>query len=155
MPKVQEHRIEQLGRSKYSAGPPGSASTASSSFDAKQKRLKSRQKQINLGKNTIGYSRYRKLVPKKSRVRGEKKHPWTPNKYKDCSKRAFDGIVRAWRRALHEWDPQPETPSSVISDERSHGKEHEAGPTVSGDTARESVQVEAEENFDFDNDDLL
>jgi len=29
----------------------------------------------------------------------------TPDIHAPCSKRAFDGRVRAWRRALHQWDP--------------------------------------------------
>lgn len=31
-------------------------------------------------------------------------HPRTPDIHKDMSKRQFDGIVKAWRRALHTWD---------------------------------------------------
>lgn len=28
----------------------------------------------------------------------------TPDKHNPCSKRAFDGMISAWRRALHQWD---------------------------------------------------
>lgn len=32
----------------------------------------------------------------------------TPDIRQACSKRAFDGQVRKWRRMLHEWDPEGE-----------------------------------------------
>ena len=34
--------------------------------------------------------------------------PMTPDVRQACSKRAFDGQVRKWRRMLHEWDPEGE-----------------------------------------------
>lgn len=34
--------------------------------------------------------------------------PETPEKDSKCSKRAWDGLVRSWRRKLHQYDP-PET----------------------------------------------
>jgi hypothetical protein len=68
------------------------------------KKLSSRQKQIDYGKNTAGYSLYTAQVPKNQRKRGD--HPWTPNKFQICSKRSWDGQVRKWRRALHKFDPE-------------------------------------------------
>lgn len=73
-----------------------------------QQRIASRQKQIEYGKNTIGYGRYLALVPKKQRKRGQ---PMTPNKYQICSKRSWDGQIRKWRRQLHFYDP-PELSSA-------------------------------------------
>ena len=32
--------------------------------------------------------------------------PMTPDIHAPCSKRAFDGQVRKWRRMLHAWDPE-------------------------------------------------
>lgn len=32
-------------------------------------------------------------------------HPRTPNVHSNKSKRAFSGLVRVWRRALHAYDP--------------------------------------------------
>lgn len=75
------------------------------------KKLASRQKQIDYGKNTTGYSLYTDQVPRFQRVRGD--HPWTPNKFQICSKRSWDGQVRKWRRALHRFDPS----SDSIQDE--------------------------------------
>ena len=34
--------------------------------------------------------------------------PVTPDIHQACSKRAFDGQVRKWRRMLHAWDPVEE-----------------------------------------------
>ena len=41
-------------------------------------------------------------MPRHKRVRGV--HPITPDKTIKMSKRAFDGIVRKWRRQLHHYD---------------------------------------------------
>ena len=32
--------------------------------------------------------------------------PRTPNKYLNCPKRTFDIMLKHWRRALHEYDPE-------------------------------------------------
>ncbi|GAB4822709.1 hypothetical protein N2152v2_009755 [Parachlorella kessleri] len=69
-------------------------------------RIAQRQKQIDLGKNTLGYQRYRQQVPRdKRRARQD---PGTPDVYQIASKRSFDGQVKKWRRMLHEWDPRDE-----------------------------------------------
>lgn len=68
------------------------------------KRLKSRSKQIEFGKNTIGYNAYRARVPKYAvhvyfelrRWREKRKRftdPVTPDIYQVCSKRSWDGQV--------------------------------------------------------------
>jgi len=41
-------------------------------------------------------------VDRNKRKRGD---PQTPDKYASYSKRAWDGLVRVWRRKLHAWDP--------------------------------------------------
>ncbi|KAK9914794.1 hypothetical protein WJX75_000623 [Coccomyxa subellipsoidea] len=75
-------------------------------------RLEQRLRQITYGKNTLGYASYTKAIPKEKRRRPKKgeenTHPTTPDIHQMCSKRAFDGQVRKWRRQLHFWDPKPE-----------------------------------------------
>jgi len=65
--------------------------------------LEQRQKQIDYGHQTLGYLRYRLLVPKDKRSRDD---PRTPKKSQACSKRSWDGQIKKWRRDLHQWDPE-------------------------------------------------
>eukprot|EP00741_Cyanophora_paradoxa_P023829 tig00021623_g23017.t1 len=95
-------------------------------------RLRQRQKQIDYGKNTRGYDRYVQLVPKHRRRRGDAR---TPDKYMKCSKRAWDGLIRKWRRELHKWDPPgepsaPDLPEDGESGEESGGGEAEGAAAV-------------------------
>lgn len=32
-------------------------------------------------------------------------HPWTPPKNLKYSRRAFDGLIKVWRKKLHCYDP--------------------------------------------------
>ena len=70
------------------------------------RRLEQRLKQIAYGKNTEEYQRYLAAVPKENRTYSD---PVTPDPHADVSKRQFDNIIRAWRRALHT-----DTPDSGI-----------------------------------------
>eukprot|EP00879_Flechtneria_rotunda_P014387 GHRR01015034.1.p1 GENE.GHRR01015034.1~~GHRR01015034.1.p1 ORF type:complete len:479 (+),score=189.51 GHRR01015034.1:320-1756(+) len=74
-------------------------------FETDPKRLVARQKQIDFGKNTPGYVNYVKAVPKDKRKRFGKDHdPPTPDITVKMSKKAWDGVVKAWRRHLHRYD---------------------------------------------------
>ncbi|EEY55938.1 uncharacterized protein PITG_08684 [Phytophthora infestans T30-4] len=84
-------------------------------------RLAQRQKQIDYGKNTIGYDHYCAQVPRHQRRPG--KHPMTPDKTRRIGKKVFDGMVRRWRQMLHKYDP-PEL-AEVIGT----GKAENAGAT--------------------------
>jgi len=77
-------------------------------------RLSQRQKQIDFGKNTEGYNRYRELIPKKKRARED---PQTPDKSQKCSKRSWDGQIKKWRRLLHKYDSNPEEPILLESED--------------------------------------
>lgn len=101
------------------------------------KKLASRQKQIEYGKNTTGYSLYTSQVPRNQRKRGGD-HPWTPNKFQICSKRSWDGQVRKWRRALHKFDPSESSEST---------SETECSNTADTETEVITESSEASESF--------
>jgi len=79
---------------------------------SEQRRLSQRQKQIDLGKQTLGYDCYIQAVPRRRREKGNQRHPRTPNIHTIRSKRSWDGIVRKWRRQLHLWDPISQEPNT-------------------------------------------
>merc|ERR1719433_971297 len=68
------------------------------------KQMEKRLGQILIGKQTTGYKNYRAVVPKNSRTAD---HPKTPDQTEIISKRRFDGKLRVWRNALHEFDQIP------------------------------------------------
>jgi hypothetical protein len=67
-------------------------------------RLAIRQKQIDYGKNTVGYDEYLLRVPKEKR---SFRDPQTPDIHSVCSRRSWDGQIKKWRRLLHAYDPAP------------------------------------------------
>lgn len=75
--------------------------------------ISKRQKQINFGKNTLGYQRYLELVPRDER---NKDHPKTPNKYLKFSRRSWDQMIKTWRKRLHQYDPPGMTETSTDLD---------------------------------------
>lgn len=77
--------------------------------------LQRRQKQIDYGKNTVGYSNYTMIVPIDQRT---KDHPKTPDKFTKYSRRSWDTLIKMWRKKLHEYDTNAGTP-----EEHSEGDE--------------------------------
>ena len=111
-------------------------------------KLMTRQKQIDFGKNTVGYDNYLRHVPKDQRDPSKSltEHPVTPNKYAVTSKRAFDGIVRKWRRLLHRWDDAaPDVPTSAEIAKLPHPSSAPPSPHPSYDTA-DTERAESAEN---------
>lgn len=100
-------------------------------------RLRQRQKQIDYGKNTLGYDRYKEIIPKEFRRRTD---PRTPDIHARISTKRFNGLVRAWRRRLHDFDPHgtsfvpsmpsssAASPSAVVSDVLIGGNSPERAP---------------------------
>lgn len=73
----------------------GPSPTQQSDRETDMHRLGQRQKQVDFGKNTLGYQRYLEAVPKHKRrvhkVHGYAIDPVTPDVHQKCSKRTFDG----------------------------------------------------------------
>jgi len=85
------------------------------------RRLAARQKQIDIGMNTVGYQRFCEAVPVDKRT---KEHPKIPDIHQVCSKRSWDGQVRKWRRMLHDYDPESGTRDE--QDDEDLGSDNEA-----------------------------
>lgn len=79
-------------------------------------RIRKRARQIEIGKNTTGYSNFIRKYPRYAYIHitlpanvnrrnsRPKDGPWTPQKYQKCSTRSWAGQVQKWRRLLHQYD---------------------------------------------------
>ncbi|CAJ1954483.1 unnamed protein product [Cylindrotheca closterium] len=75
------------------------------SIPEQAKRLQTRRRMISYGKNTLGYDEYLRQVPKEKRQPRCMETPSTPDYTLDMPNKRWMGQVRAWRRALHTYDP--------------------------------------------------
>ena len=78
--------------------------------------MKKKIEQIEKGRNTVGYENYLRLVPKEQRTKDQILHPVTPDPYEVCSRRNFQGKMKAWRRRLHYYDPETYDPTKMPED---------------------------------------
>ncbi|MES1915098.1 MAG: hypothetical protein MHM6MM_007092 [Cercozoa sp. M6MM] len=109
-------------------------------------RIGQRQKMIDLGKNTVGYENYKRVVPLRRRqVRRQfGDHPVTPIPECSMSKRRWSGFVSAWRRALHQYDDA----SAPLRRPKQQPKKQQSGSTSasvdsrSNDVSRDTATVE-------------
>lgn len=103
------HREQREGRQHRSSSARQSSSKPISSrtiqpteLESNPDVLKRRQKDVDFGKNTIGYQNYVQFVP---RVNRTKVDPQTPDKFIKFSRRSWDQQVKIWRQKLHAYDP--------------------------------------------------
>ncbi|XP_046966024.1 histone RNA hairpin-binding protein [Vanessa cardui] len=75
--------------------------------------LQRRQKQIDYGKNTVGYHNYLQQVPMDKRTKDD---PKTPDKYTKYSRNSWDMLIKIWRKKLHQYDTGDKKPN-MESDE--------------------------------------
>uniref|UniRef100_A0A182NZ93 Histone RNA hairpin-binding protein RNA-binding domain-containing protein n=1 Tax=Anopheles dirus TaxID=7168 RepID=A0A182NZ93_9DIPT len=97
-----DHGNDRLRRESSSSGTSSQNSRKQTEYETDEAVLARRQKQIDYGKNTLGYENYIQQVPKHARTN---EHPRTPQKYMKYSRRAWDGLVKVWRKQLHCFDP--------------------------------------------------
>lgn len=99
-----DHGRERFRRESSSSSGDGSSQSSRKpmQYEKDLAILERRQKQIDYGKNTLGYENYLQQVPRDQR---NKDHPKTPPKHIKYSRRAWDGVVKVWRKQLHCYDP--------------------------------------------------
>lgn len=102
-------------------------------------KLDQRQKQINIGKNTLAYGRYANAVRRDDRT---KEDPRTPDKFQVCSTRSWVGQIKNWRRKLHVWDPPSEGQEDLFS----------SSSQSSVQSFPSEVKMEVDSNCDADDD---
>jgi len=69
------------------------------------KRIHQRRRQVLFGKNTAGYEEYIKKVPRHKRRPRSLDCPMTPDHMSDIPTKRWQGLMNAWRRSLHKYDP--------------------------------------------------
>jgi hypothetical protein len=111
------HAVKRVKSSSSSDGAPEGFNLVERISDPHK--LASRRKQIDFGKNTLSYERYSREVPRSARKETD---PKTPDITNPMSKRRFDGMIKAWRRGLHEWEQNNPLPGASGGSE-----EHQAG----------------------------
>ncbi|EAT37613.1 AAEL010422-PA [Aedes aegypti] len=99
-----DHGRERFRRDSSSSSGDGSSQSSRKpvEYEKDLSILERRQKQIDYGKNTLGYENYMKQVPREKRTND---HPKTPPKHIKYSRRAWDGLIKVWRKKLHCFDP--------------------------------------------------
>lgn len=99
---------------------------------------------MQFGKNTIGYDHYTAAVPKAKRMHPAM-HPRTPNVHEDISKRAFDGKIKAWRRALHLWDNPDYRPVSAAQSNRDRDRDRAPQASTKSSSGKRKAEDECTE----------
>ena len=94
-------------------------------------RAETRHRQIVYGMSSVGYERYRFLVPRASR---RFRDPTTPEHRLVYAKRSWDGAVRKWRRQLHDYDLErdPDADASELSSRAAQSRLSTASSAAGG-----------------------
>jgi len=92
-------------------------------------RIAQRRKAIQYGKNTAGYEAYNLEVPKAKRKHRCMKHPTTPDHTLDIPTKRWQGLIKAWRRALHQYDP-PDLEKNFMMEVEEPAKKNDAATTI-------------------------
>lgn len=106
---------------------------------AESKRIQTRHKQILKGKNTVGYDIYSQKVPKNKRKKIAE-HPSTPDYKADIPNRRWLGLLKAWRKSLHQYDP-----NDIMSDLDSEAKRQNSEQSIVAKIALQPKQENAKE----------
>lgn len=94
------------------------------------------------------------------RSQRQQEHPRTPDRTQKLSKRRWDGLVRAWRRKLHEWDvaaaeaPAPAAPGTVALDAKEGPARGPAPAAVSAPAPAEAAAPAAKATPEAEEDEL-
>jgi len=104
-----------------------------------QRRLAARQKQINIGMNTIGYKRFIEL----SASARSSSDPKIPDIYQVCSKRSWDGQVKKWRKGLHRFDPTPESAGEQFDEQNAADQHANSDPSLDDDSSDDDDGLDA------------
>lgn len=84
-------------------------------LETDSRRLGQRRKQVEKGKQTPEYRRFRALVPESSREHVRLLHPTEPNPGEKMSARLWNLRLKTWRRCLHDYDPDVDVPAPYAS----------------------------------------
>lgn len=90
----------------------GAGSIAAAPTPLDEHTVAKRSEQVWLGRNTVGYMRYVRKVPRRARGRDA---PATPDPAARVAKRRWDATVRTWRRALHAYDLGALPPAGIAA----------------------------------------
>lgn len=82
-----------------------------------QHRVSQRQKQIDLGKDTLAYDSYVNAVPLRLR---KPQHPMTPLATQRCSRRSFVGQMKRWRKMLFDFTADAGAATAELCNDEKH-----------------------------------
>ncbi|VUZ48446.1 unnamed protein product [Hymenolepis diminuta] len=122
------------------------SSRSEEDFETRLDELVRRQRDIDRGRSSDIYRQYITDIAKVDR---ETHHPRTPNKFRKVSRRAWDGMVKKWRRTLHNYqslDPDEPYRSELSTMGDDDDEESDDGLSAPWKAVRQQLVAEAEED---------